>query len=88
MFKMAVSIQNPADFLDCIVKGDETWVSHHTPEDKPQSMQWRHTHSLTANKFRTSPSNRKIMAAIFWNRKGPLLINFLSRGDTIIAAVF
>jgi hypothetical protein len=40
---MAVSIQNPADFLDCIVMGDETWVSHHTPENKRQSMQWCHT---------------------------------------------
>jgi hypothetical protein len=27
------------DFLDCIVAGDETWVSHHTPENKRQSMQ-------------------------------------------------
>jgi histone-lysine N-methyltransferase SETMAR len=32
------------DFLDCIVTGDETLVSHHTPENKRQSMQWRHTH--------------------------------------------
>jgi hypothetical protein len=27
------------------VTGDETWVCHHTPENKRQSMQWRHTHS-------------------------------------------
>jgi hypothetical protein len=87
VFKTAVSIQNPADFLDCIVTGDETWVSHHTPEDKPQSMQWRHTHSPTAKKFRTSPSNRKIMATIFWDRKRPLLVNVLPRGDTINAAL-
>jgi histone-lysine N-methyltransferase SETMAR len=26
------------DFLDCIVTGDETWVSHHTPENKRQSV--------------------------------------------------
>jgi hypothetical protein len=47
---MAASIQNPADFLDCIVMGDETWVSHHTPENKRQSMQWHHTHSPAAKK--------------------------------------
>jgi hypothetical protein len=92
VFKMAVSIQNPAGFLDCIVKRDETWVSHHTPENKRHSMQWRqthtHTHSLTAKKFETSPSNRKIIATIFWERKGPLLVNFLPRGDTTNAAVF
>jgi hypothetical protein len=33
------------DFLDCIVTGDETWVSNHTPENKQQSMQYCHTHS-------------------------------------------
>jgi hypothetical protein len=85
---MAVYIENPTDFLDCIVMGDETWVSHHTPENKRQSVQWRHTHSPTAKKFRTSPSNRKIMATLFWDRRGPLLVNFLPRGDTISAAVF
>jgi hypothetical protein len=24
------------DFLDCTVTGDETWLSHHTPENKQQ----------------------------------------------------
>jgi hypothetical protein len=77
VFKMAMSIQNTADFLDCIVTGDETWVSHHTPETKRQSMQWRHTHSPTAKKFETSPSNRKVMATIFWDTKRPILVIFL-----------
>jgi hypothetical protein len=43
-----VLIKNAADFLECIVTGDETWVSYHTPENKRQLMQWRHTHSPTA----------------------------------------
>ncbi|KAL4142110.1 hypothetical protein QTP88_004631 [Uroleucon formosanum] len=30
-------------FLSRIVTGDETWVSHVTPESKQQSMEWRHT---------------------------------------------
>jgi hypothetical protein len=85
---MAVFIQNPADFLDCIVTGDETWVSRHTPDNKRQSMQLRHTHLPTAKKFKASPSNRKIMATIFWDRKGPLIGNFLPRGDTINAAAY
>jgi hypothetical protein len=85
---MAMSIQDPADFLDSIVTGDETWVSHHTPENKRQSMQWRHTHSPTAKKFKTSPANRKITATIFWDRKGSLLVNCFPQGHTINAAVF
>ena len=41
------------DFLDCIVTRDETSVFHHTPENKLQSVQWRHIHSSAAKKFRT-----------------------------------
>jgi hypothetical protein len=55
------------NFPDCIVTGDEIWAFHHTPENKQQSMQWRHTHSPTAKKLKTSPSNRKIMTTIFFN---------------------
>jgi hypothetical protein len=36
--------QEEDKFLDSIVTGDETWVFHHTPESKQQSLQWRHTH--------------------------------------------
>ncbi|GFW56834.1 histone-lysine N-methyltransferase SETMAR [Trichonephila clavipes] len=32
-------------FLERIVTGDETWVSHITPESKRQSMEWCHTNS-------------------------------------------
>jgi len=31
--------QEGDEFLDSIVTGDETWVFHHTPEFKQQSMQ-------------------------------------------------
>ncbi|GFW50358.1 uncharacterized protein TNCV_2886641 [Trichonephila clavipes] len=36
------------EFLDHIVTGDETWVYHHTPESKQQSMQWRFSNSSKA----------------------------------------
>jgi hypothetical protein len=39
-------IQEGEEFLDSIVTGDETWVFHHTPESKQQSLQWRHTHDV------------------------------------------
>jgi len=28
------------EFLDLFVTGDETWVFHHTPEFKQQSLEW------------------------------------------------
>jgi hypothetical protein len=75
-------------FLDGKVTGDGTWVFHHTPETTPQSMQRRHIHSPPAEKLRTSTSTSKIMATVFWVRMGPLLVDFLPRGDTINAAAY
>ena len=43
--------QEGDEFVDSIVAGDETWVFHHTPESKQQSLQWRHTHSPRTKKL-------------------------------------
>jgi len=40
------------NFLGRVVTGDETWVSHATPESKQQPMEWRHTSSPTKMKFK------------------------------------
>ncbi|GFV24580.1 HTH_48 domain-containing protein [Trichonephila clavipes] len=47
-------------FLERIVTGDETWVSHITPESKRQSMEWRHTNSPVRAKAKRTISTRKI----------------------------
>lgn len=73
------------DFLSSIVTGDETWVAHYTPETKRQSSQWRHTNSPSAKKFKTTISAKKIMASVFWDRKGIILVEFLPQGETINA---
>jgi len=72
-------------FLSRVVTGDETWVSHATPESKQHSMDWRHTSSPTKTKFKQTTSTRKIMCAVFWDRKGVLLVYFLPQGSTINA---
>jgi len=51
--------QEGDEFLDSIVTGDETWVFHHTPESKQQSLQWRHTHSSRTKNFKTSITVKK-----------------------------
>jgi hypothetical protein len=33
------------EFLDHIFTGNETWVSHVTPESKRQSLEWHHPRS-------------------------------------------
>lgn len=70
--------------LDRIVTGDETWVKHVNCETKLQSMEWGHTSSpKKPKKFLQTLSARKIMATVFWDRQGVLLIDFLERGATI-----
>ncbi|GFX61939.1 HTH_48 domain-containing protein [Trichonephila clavipes] len=55
-----------------IVTGDETWVSHITPESKRQSMEWRHTNSPVRAKAKRTISARKVMATVFLDRHGVL----------------
>lgn len=73
------------EFLDSVVTGDETWVFHFTPETKQQSREWRHSTSPKPRKFKQTQSAGKVMASVFWDRKGILLIDFMPPGTTINA---
>jgi len=53
--------------LSHIVTGDETWVSHITPESKQQSMHWKCTGSPKRKTFKQTISTRKIMRTVFWD---------------------
>ncbi|GFR22588.1 histone-lysine N-methyltransferase SETMAR [Trichonephila clavata] len=51
------------DMLSRIVTGDETWVSHITPELKQQSMEWRHTSSPSRSK-----PNKRCQCSRLWQQ--------------------
>ncbi|KAJ4425723.1 hypothetical protein ANN_27919 [Periplaneta americana] len=73
-------------FLDQIVTGDETWVSHNTPETKRPSRLWHHHSSpKKSRKLKQTLSTQKVMATVFWDRKGVLLLDFMPKGTTINA---
>jgi hypothetical protein len=80
--------QEGDEFLNFIVTGDETWGFHHTPELKQQLLHWHHTHSSRTKQFKTSISVKKIMASIFWDRKGILLVDFVPPGTTVTATAY
>jgi hypothetical protein len=44
------------DFLKNIAIRDESWVHHYDPENKSQSMEYRHTASPNVKEFKTVPS--------------------------------
>lgn len=75
--------------LNRIVTGDETWIKYVNPETKEQSKMWAHSDSPTKpKKARQDFSARKLMATVFWDAKGVLLVEFMERGTTINQDVY
>lgn len=68
------------EFLFRIITGNETWVHHFTPETKAASMTWKHPNSPVRKKFKVSPSAGQVMATVFWDAKGVILLDFLYHG--------
>ena len=71
------------DFLDHVITQDETWVHHYDPETKQQSLQWKHADSPTPLKFKVVSSSKKVMASVFWDREGVVMVDYLEKGSTI-----
>ena len=56
------------NFLNKIIKTDETWVHFYEPEDKRSSMVWKHSDSLPPKKAKTVKSMGKVMCIMFIDR--------------------
>lgn len=74
---------NTTDFLRRFVTTDETWVHHYIPESKIQSKQWTEKGSPAPKKGKAVKSAGKVMASVFWDSKGILMIDYLPKGQTI-----
>ena len=64
------------DFLLHLVTVDETWVQNYEPENKIQSRQWIGPGSPRPKKFKMQPSAGKVMATVFWDAKGVIMLDF------------
>ena len=80
--------KNPQDFKRRFVTVDETWIHHYTPETKEQSKQWVTKGESAPKKAKTVPSAGKIMATVFWDSQGIILIDYLEKGKTITGAYY
>ena len=80
---LEVYIANPEDFHTRLVTEDETWLHHWNPDTKKESMQWKHPGSPQPKKFLTQPSASKVMAMVFWDSKGIILIDYKPAGTSI-----
>ena len=68
---------DPGDFIEGVVTQDETWVHHFDPESKMQSKQWKHPDSPPPKKFKRVHLTVKVMASIFWDSQGVIMIDYL-----------
>ena len=76
------------DFLLRLVTVDEIWVHYYEPENKAQSRQWVGPGSLRPKKFKTQPSAGKVMATVFWDAKGVIMLDFLPKRGTITGVYY
>lgn len=74
---------NPDDVIARIVTGDEVWVHHYDPTSKQESMEWRVKGTAPPKKFKVAQSAGKVMATVFWDSKGILLIDYKDKGVSI-----
>ena len=76
------------DFLSRLVTVDKTWVHYYEPENKAQSRQWVGPGSPRPKKFKTQPSAGKVMATVFWDAQGLIMLDFLAKKSTITDAYY
>ena len=69
-----------------LVTVDDTWV--HEPENKAQSRQWVGPGSPRLKKLKSQPSAGKVMATVFWDTKGIIMLDFLPKINTITAVYY
>ena len=80
--------RDPNDFVSRVVTTDETCLYHCGQETKQESMEWWHSGSSRPKKFRVQKSAVKVLASIFLDQDGIILINHLPKGQTINAEYY
>ena len=61
----------------------ETWLYHYDLATKQQSMEWRHSGLPCPKIFQVQKSAGEVLALIFCDQDGILLIDYLPKGQTI-----
>lgn len=75
--------KNKSDFVRRFITMDETWIYHHDPKLKQERLQWTEAGCSAPKQTKHERSAKKVMASVFWDAKGILLIDYLEKGKTI-----
>ena len=79
---------DPGDFIKRVVTQDEPWVHHFDPETCRENKQWKHPDSPPPKQFKSVHSAGKVIASIFWDSQGVIMIDYLEQGCTINGAYY
>ncbi|GFN74518.1 histone-lysine N-methyltransferase SETMAR [Plakobranchus ocellatus] len=71
--------------LGHLITGDETWLHLSTPETKRDSVTWKHPSSPVTKKFKVQQSAIKVMATVFRDSRGMILLDTLPKGESVNA---
>ena len=70
-------------FLRRFVTMNEAWVHHYAPKIEQQSKQWVEAGDSVPKKAKSIASAGMVMASVFCDAKGILLIDYLEKGRAI-----
>ena len=79
---------DPDNFYTRLVTGDKTWIYQYDPESKVQSKQWLPRDSKGPIKFKADRSVKKVMATVFWDAEGVILVDFLEGQRTVTGSYY
>ena len=88
MQRLVEAFRSKEYFLLRLETVDETWVHYYEPENKAQSRQWIGPASPRPKKFKMQPSAGKVMATVFWEAKGIIMLDFLPKKSTITGVYY
>ena len=71
-------------FFDRIITEDETWVYQYDSETK----QWLPPGSSAPIKFKSVRSVKKVIATVFWDSEGVVLVDFLESKKTVTGVYY
>jgi hypothetical protein len=74
-------------FLGHTVTSDEAWISYSNAVTQKHSLVWKHNVSPQPMKHKQTFRGKKLMAGIFGDRKGVLLLQLINPGARITSQV-
>ena len=76
------------NFLGKVVTSDETYIHYFQPTTKRESSQWLKKGADPPVKAKLINSAKKVMALIFWDMYGVLLVKYFRKGATLTGKIY